>query len=294
MDPNQYCAQKAAASGSSFYYAFQFLPPRKKAAIQALYAFCREVDDSVDQVSDPAAALARLGFWRGEIAAVYGGQPQHPVALALAEAVQEFDLEQAYFQEIIDGVEMDLHSRRYETFADLQLYCYRVASVVGLLSIEIFGYSDRATRRYAHKLGIAFQLTNILRDVGEDAARGRIYLPQEDLTAFGVEEKDVLQRRPTPELGEVMGFEAGRAREFYRQALEELPKTDRPNQLPGLIMAAIYRRILEKVAAEGAAVIRTRVGLTPLRKFWIAWRTYRAERKRSRGREVHAEGRRET
>ena len=282
MDPNQYCAQKAAASGSSFYYAFQFLPPRQKAAIQALYAFCREVDDSVDQVSDPAAAQARLGFWREEIEAVYGGSPQHPVGRALAEAVGHFALDKAYFLEIIDGVEMDLHTHRYATFSDLQLYCYRVASAVGLLSIEIFGYTERATRRYAHKLGIAFQLTNILRDVGEDAARGRIYLPQEDLEAFGVAEEDILQGRPSSALGELVRFEAERAREFYRQAFEELPETDRPNQLPGLIMAAIYRKLLGEVAGVGEGILHQQIGLTPLRKFWIAWRTYRAERKRKR------------
>jgi phytoene synthase len=282
MTPQQYCADKAAASGSSFYYAFQFLPPRQKEAIHALYAFCREVDDSVDEVTDPTAAQARLAFWRGEVEAVYGGSPQHPVGQALADANRHFDLDRAYFMEIIDGVEMDLHQSRYATFSDLQLYCYRVASVVGLLSIEIFGYSDRATRRYAHNLGIAFQLTNILRDVGEDAGRGRIYLPQEDLAAYGVAEKDILTRQPTEGFGRLLAFEIERAGEFYRQALAELPESDRYRQLPGLIMAAIYRRTLEEVARAEESVLTHEIRLTPLRKFWIAFRTYRAERKRAR------------
>ncbi|HKJ70613.1 MAG TPA: presqualene diphosphate synthase HpnD [Gammaproteobacteria bacterium] len=282
MTPQQYCADKAAASGSSFYYAFQFLPSPKKEAIHALYAFCREVDDAVDEVSDPTAAQARLAFWRGEVEAVFGGSPQHPVGQALAEATRHFELEKSYFLEIIDGVEMDLHQSRYATFSDLQLYCYRVASVVGLLSIEIFGYSDRRTRKYAHNLGIAFQLTNILRDVAEDAARGRIYLPQEDLEAFGVSEADILARRPSPEFGRLVAFEIERAGEYYRHALEELPESDRYRQLPGLIMAAIYRRTLGELARSEESVLTHRIRLTPLRKFWLAFRTYRSERRRAR------------
>jgi phytoene synthase len=284
MTPQQYCADKAAASGSSFYYAFLFLPPRQKEAIHALYAFCREVDDAVDEVTDPTAAEARLAFWRGEIEAVFGGSPQHPVGQALAEARRHFELDKAYFLEVIDGVAMDLHQQRYATFSDLQLYCYRVASVVGLLSIEIFGYSDRATRKYAHNLGIAFQLTNILRDVGEDAARGRIYLPQEDLAAHGVSEADILKGQPGEAFSRLMAFEIERAQAYYRQAFDELPENDRLSQLPGLIMAAIYRRTLEEIGRAEESVLTHRVRLTPLRKFWIAFRTYRAERRRARRR----------
>lgn len=282
MDPHEYCASKAAASGSSFYYAFRFLPPRKKAAIQALYAFCREVDDAVDKVSDPEAAAARLSFWRGEVEAVFSGSPQHPVGRALAEVVPEFDLQEAYFHEIIDGVAMDLEQDRYATFSELQLYCYRVASVVGLLSIEIFGYTQRATRDYAYRLGIAFQLTNILRDVGEDAAGGRIYIPQRDLEAFEVTEGALLEGRAEAGFRDLLTFEAERARNAYDEALAALPEEDRWNQLPGLVMAAIYRQTLEQVAREPDKVLKERVGLTPLRKLWIAWRTYRRERKRAR------------
>ncbi|MEF8794514.1 presqualene diphosphate synthase HpnD [Thiohalorhabdus sp.] len=285
MTPQQYCAEKAAASGSSFYYAFLFLPPRQKEAIHALYAFCREVDDAVDEVTDPTAAQARLAFWRGEVEAVYEGTPQHPVGQALAEANRHFELDRAYFHEIIDGVEMDLHQSRYASFSDLQLYCYRVASVVGLLSIEIFGYSDRATRRYAHNLGIAFQLTNILRDVGEDAGRGRIYLPQEDLVAYGVAEADILARKPSHECEQLVAFEAERAGKYYNHAFEALPEGDRYRQLPGLIMAAIYRRNLEEVVRSEESVLTHEIRLTPLRKLWIAFRTYRAERKRARRQE---------
>lgn len=283
MTPEQYCADKAARSGSSFYYAFLFLPARKKAAIQAVYAFCREVDDVADEVSDPGVAAQRLEWWRSEIGAAFnGGNPQHPVAQALQGIQEEFGLPEAYFLEVIDGVAMDLSQSRYETWQDLQLYCYRVASVVGLLSVEIFGYSERGTRTYAHRLGLAFQLTNILRDVREDAARGRIYLPLEDLRAFGVTEDDIRDARETEAFRKLAAYEAERARELYDQAFDALPESDRSNQTVGIIMAAIYRALLEAIAETDYRVLSHRVHLTPLRKLWIAWRTYRAERKRAR------------
>ncbi|HEX9179319.1 MAG TPA: presqualene diphosphate synthase HpnD, partial [Burkholderiales bacterium] len=186
MTPDQYCQEKAAQSGSSFYYSFLFLPPEKRRAITALYAFCREVDDLVDECSDPVVARTKLAWWRQELAGTFAGNPQHPVTRALAPAIERFGLPQEQFQEIIDGMEMDLDQEHYPDFRSLALYCHRVAGVVGLLSAEIFGYQDRATLRYAHELGLAFQLTNILRDVGEDARRGRIYLPMDELAQFGV------------------------------------------------------------------------------------------------------------
>ncbi|MDO8413377.1 MAG: squalene/phytoene synthase family protein, partial [Gallionellaceae bacterium] len=175
MTPDQYCQDKAAKSGSSFYYSFMFLPPDKRRAITALYAFCREVDDVVDECSDASVARTTLAWWRIQIAAIYGGKPQHPVAQALVPVVKQYQLSQTHLHEIIDGMEMDLQQHQYADFQALQLYCYRVASVVGLLSAEIFGYTYKHTLKFALDLGIAFNLTNFIRDMGDDARSGRIY-----------------------------------------------------------------------------------------------------------------------
>lgn len=274
MDPDQYCQEKAAASGSSFYYSFLFLPPEKRRAITALYAFCREVDDVADECSDAQVAHTTLNWWRAQVAEIYFGKPQHPVAQALVPVVRRFNLAQEHLLEIIDGMEMDLTQHRYADFKSLQLYCYRVASVVGLLSVEIFGYSDRRTLKYAHDLGIAFQLTNIIRDVGEDAGRNRIYLPMEELQKFGVTAADILNRRETDNFKKLMAFQIERARQYYAQAFDHLPAADRKSQIAGLIMAAIYRETLNEIVASGCHVLKERVSLTPLRKLWLAWRTW--------------------
>ncbi|MDH4286008.1 MAG: presqualene diphosphate synthase HpnD [Gallionella sp.] len=270
MTPDQYCQDKAAASRSSFYYSFKFLPPDKRRAITALYAFCREVDDVVDDCSDANVARATLNWWRGQVADIYGGKPQHPVALALVLPVKQFNLAQQHFLAIIDGMEMDLDHGRYPDFKALQQYCYRVASVVGLLSAEIFGYTDSRTLEYAHDLGTAFQLTNIIRDVGEDARRNRIYLPQEELRQFGVQEADILNSRETENFQKLMAFQIERAQRYYRQALEHLPAADRKAQRTGLIMTAIYRATLDEVAASGCHVLRERVSLGTGYKLWLA------------------------
>ncbi len=274
MDPDKYCQDKAAASGSSFYYSFMFLPPDKRRAITALYAFCREVDDVVDECSDENVARTTLAWWRIQTAAIYEGTPQHPVTQALVPVVKQFNLPQEHLQEIIDGMEMDLSQHTYEDFKALQLYCYRVASVVGLLAAEIFGYSDRKTLKYAHDLGIAFQLTNIIRDVGEDARRGRIYLPLDELARFGVHTNDILDGRETESFYKLMQFQVERAQHFYEQAYTQLPAIDRKAQRTGLIMAAIYRATLDEVVASGCHVLKERVSLTPLRKLWIAYKTW--------------------
>jgi 15-cis-phytoene synthase len=274
MTPDEYCQDKAAASGSSFYYSFRFLPRDKRRAITALYAFCREVDDVVDECSDAGVARTTLNWWRAEVAAIYDGKPQHPVGLALRPLVQQFSLPQEHLQEIIDGMEMDLEQHSYPDFKSLQLYCYRVASVVGLLAAEIFGYSDRRTLKYAHDLGIAFQLTNIIRDVGEDARRGRIYLPQDELAQFGVSPDDILHARETEAFQKLMRFQIERARRFYRQAFNELPAADRKTQRTGLVMAAIYRATLDAVVASGCHVLRERVSLGRGYKLWLAFTTW--------------------
>lgn len=274
MTPEQYCQEKTAASGSSFYASFRFLAPEKRRAMTVLYAFCREVDDVVDECSDEQVARITLAWWRGQVQAVYAGKPEHPVCQALVPVVQAFNLPQEHLLEIIDGMEMDLHRHSYDDFKSLQLYCYRVASVVGLLAAEIFGYTDRQTLKYAHDLGIAFQLTNIIRDVGEDARRGRIYLPLDELAQFGVHTRDILDARETPEFQRLMAFQIERAQRFYQQALAQLPAVDRKSQRVGLIMAAIYRATLEEVAASGCHVLRERVSLTPRYKLWLAFKAW--------------------
>ena len=274
MTPDQYCQTKTAESGSSFYYSFMFLSPERRRAITALYAFCREVDDVVDECSDENVARTTLAWWRGQVAAIYGGTPQHPVAQALVPLVKEFKLPQELLLEIIDGMEMDLSQHQYADFKSLQLYCYRVASVVGLLAAEIFGYRDRKTLKYAHDLGIALQLTNIIRDVGEDARRGRIYLPQDELAQFGVHTSDILDARENDAFQNLMQFQIKRAQQYYDQALSELPAVDRKAQRTGLMMAAIYRATLEEVAYTGCHVLRERVSLPPLRKLWLAFKTW--------------------
>ncbi|MEQ1814199.1 MAG: presqualene diphosphate synthase HpnD [Candidatus Nitrotoga sp.] len=274
MTPDEYCQNKAARSGSSFYYSFMFLPPDKRRAITALYAFCREVDDVVDECSDENAARITLAWWRVQVAAIYTGQPQHPVALALVPVVKQFNFPQEHLLEIIDGMEMDLQNNQYADFKVLQLYCYRVASVVGLLAAEIFGYIDRKTLNYAHDLGIALQLTNIIRDVGEDARRGRIYIPQLELAEFGVHTNDILDGKETEAFHKLMQFQIARAQSYYKQALAQLPAVDRKAQRTGLIMAEIYHATLEEISASGCHVLKERVSLTPLRKLWLAWITW--------------------
>jgi phytoene synthase len=274
MTPDQYCQDKAAKSGSSFYYSFMFLPTDKRRAITALYAFCREVDDVVDECSDINVARTTLAWWRGQVAEIYGGKPQHPVAIALVPIVKQFSMAQEHLLEIIDGMEMDLEQHQYADFKALQLYCYRVASVVGLLAAGIFGYTDRKTLKYAHDLGIALQLTNIIRDVGEDARRGRIYLPQDELAKFGVHTRDILNSNETAEFHQLMQFQIERAQHFYQLAFEQLPEVDRKSQRTGIIMAAIYRATLDEVVASGCHVMKERVSLTPLRKLWLAYKTW--------------------
>jgi len=274
MTPDQYCQERAARSGSSFYYSFLFLPRDQRTAITALYAFCREVDDVVDEGLDPAIARTKLDWWRTEIAAVFGGSPTHPVSLALAPVVKAFDLPQARFEDIIEGMRMDLDYNRYPDFATLEVYCHRVAGVVGLLSARIFGYSVPATLDYARDLGIALQLTNIVRDVGEDVRRNRIYLPLDELARFGVTTDDLILFRETDEIAALLRFQADRAKAFYARAMAALPAADRKRQRAGLVMAAIYRKLLDEVEIEGARIMNRRVSLTPIVKLWTAWRTW--------------------
>lgn len=274
MTPAEYCQDKAARSGSSFYYSFLFLPKERREAITALYAFCREVDDIADECQDRDIALVKLEWWRQELQRTFAGVPTHPVSQALLPAIRHYDLALEQLAEIIDGMEMDLQLVRYADFKSLQLYCYRVASVVGQLAAAIFGYTDRGTLKYAHDLGIAFQLTNIIRDVGEDARRNRIYLPQDELAQFGVSESDILAGRSSDAFRALMAQQASRAQHYYQQAMQELPQADRRSQRPGLVMAAIYQAVLHEITHDDFPVLQQRVSLTPLRKLWLAWRTW--------------------
>jgi phytoene synthase len=274
VTPDEYCQDKAAQSGSSFYYSFLFLPPPRRRAITALYAFCREVDDIVDECTDTGLAHTKLAWWRQELARLYAGDPQHPVTRALAPAIQPFGIKHEHLSEIIDGMEMDLSQNRYPDFPALEQYCHRVAGVVGLLAASVFGYQNARTLDYAHTLGLAFQLTNIIRDVGEDSRKGRIYLPLAELQQFKVSAADILHARQSENFVRLMAFQIERAERYYNAAFEQLPQMDRKAQRPGLIMAAIYRTLLQEIESDGCKVLSQRTALTPLRKLWIACRTW--------------------
>ncbi|MEO6984996.1 MAG: presqualene diphosphate synthase HpnD [Paralcaligenes sp.] len=274
MSPDEYCQEKAAQSGSSFYYAFLFLPPQRRKAITALYAFCREVDDVVDECSDPSVAQTKLAWWRTQIEQMFLGKTDHPVTQALAPHIQACRLDSTRLLAIIDGMQMDLDLTRYVDWAGLRTYCWHVAGVVGELSAGIFGYTQEATLDYAQKLGLAFQLTNIIRDVGDDARRGRIYLPVDDMQKFNVQASEILNRQHSERFVELMRFETQRAKQCYREAMLALPEVDRRAQRPGLMMAAIYHALLEEIERDNWQVLDQRISLTPIRKLWLAWKVW--------------------
>ena len=272
MTPAKYVQDKAAASGSSFYYAFLFLPAPKRAAITAFYAFCREVDDVVDDMVDPTVAHTKLAWWRTEVAKAYAGQASHPVMQALMPLTAEFGIEQRHLQAVIEGCQMDLEQTRYLDYAGLQRYCHLVAGEVGEVAARIFGQTQEQTTQYAHKLGQALQLTNIIRDVGEDALRGRIYLPVSELQQFDVKAHEILKRTYSERFTALMQFQAQRAHGLYDEALALLPAQDRRAQKPGLMMASIYRALLREIERDNFQVLHQRISLTPLRKLWQAWK----------------------
>jgi len=273
MTPEQYVQDKAAKSGSSFYYAFLFLPPPRRAAITAFYAFCREVDDVVDEVQDLGVAATKLAWWRKEAAAAFAGQPSHPVTKALMPHTAEFDIRLEHLHAVIEGCQMDLDQSRYLDFPGLARYCHLVAGVVGEVASGIFGRTDPRTVEYAHKLGLAMQLTNIIRDVGDDARRGRIYLPVNELQQFDVKAHEILNRGYSDRFTALMKFQAERSHRLYDEAIALLPAADRRAQKPGLMMAHIYRTLLREIEAQDFQVLHQRTSLTPLRKLWIAART---------------------
>jgi len=278
MTPQEYVQDKAARSGSSFYYAFLFLPPPRRAAITAFYAFCREVDDVVDEVTDPLVAGTKLQWWRQEVARAYDGTPSHPVMQALMPLAPHFGIEVRHLQAVIDGCQVDLEQTRFLDYPALQRYCHLVAGIVGEVAANIFGRSEEATVQYAHQLGLAMQLTNIIRDVGDDARRGRIYLPLSELQRFDVKAHELLRREApwgySDRFTTLMRFQAQRAHDTFESALALLPAADRAAQRPGLMMANIYRTLLREIESQGFRVLHQRTSLTPLRKLWIATRTH--------------------
>jgi phytoene synthase len=272
MTPEQYVQEKAAASGSSFYYAFLFLPAPRRAAITAFYAFCREVDDVVDEMTDSGVAATKLAWWQSEVNKAFAGQPAHPVMLALMPHTANYGIEARHLLAVIEGCQMDLEQTRYLDYPNLERYCHLVAGVVGEVAAGIFGQTQPQTTAYAHKLGQALQLTNIIRDVGEDAMRGRIYLPVNELQQFDVKAHEILKRTYSDRFAALMQFQAQRAHCLYDEALSLLPAADRRTQKPGLMMASIYRTLLREIESENFQVLHQRIKLTPMRKLWLAWK----------------------
>jgi phytoene synthase len=278
ISPQQYVQDKAAASGSSFYYAFLFLPPPRRAAITAFYAFCREVDDVVDETSDSGVAAAKLAWWRQEVQSAFAGKPSHPVMKALVPLAADYDIQPGHLLAVIEGCQIDLQQTRFLDYAGLQRYCHLVAGVVGEVAANIFGRTEASTTQYAHRLGLAMQLTNIIRDVGDDARRGRIYVPVSELQQFDVKAQEILKRDApwgySDRFEALMRFQTERAHRLYDEAFALLPAADRRAQKPGLMMANIYRTLLREIEADGYQVLHQRTSLTPVRKLWITWRTH--------------------
>ena len=270
MKPQDYCKQKTKESHSSFLFAFIFLSQKKRNALTALYAFCREVDDIADESKEYDIGKKKLDWWRLEIDNLYNNKPQHPVTKALEPYISDYELDKPYFIEIIDGMEMDLNLNRYESFKQLQLYCYRVASTVGILSAQIFGYKDSKTLKYAHNLGIALQLTNIIRDIGEDARRGRIYIPLDELKKLNITESEILQYINHKKMRDLVENQTKRAHDFYKLAIDNLPNEDKINQKPGLMMGNIYYVLLSEIIKDSPEnILNQKTGLSSLRKILI-------------------------
>ena len=271
-----YCRQKAAESHSSFLSGFRFLSVEKRNAITVLYAFCRELDDVVDGCTDPNVAQITLNWWRSDLEKVFNNEmPEHPVHQALKDIRASFDLPKNEFEALIDGMQMDLEQARYGSFDELKLYCHRVAGVVGRLIARILGFSNPKTLEYADRMGLALQLTNIIRDVGEDARQGRIYLPIEEMQKFDVPANVIMQCKPTDNFAKLMQFQVNRARETYREAMLLLPAEDKKSQKVGLIMAAIYYALLNEIDRDGAQNVLTyKIAIPSPRKKRIALKTW--------------------
>ncbi|MFQ5518975.1 MAG: presqualene diphosphate synthase HpnD [Mariprofundus sp.] len=277
MTPEQYCRDKTRGSGSSFFYAFLFLAEDQRRAMMALYAFCREVDDIADEIKEQEVALSKLAFWREEVSRAFAGNPQHPVGRELNWAQQQFSMDEELLVEILDGMLMDVSHKPILKSADLSLYAYRVAGAVGLLSIEIFGYQNRKARDFATSLGEALQLTNILRDVAEDARIGRIYLPQEDRIRYKIPDQAFRDGQLDESMQQLLEEYADKAETAYKEAFAALPAEDRASLRPSIVMATIYHAYLKRLKVIDYDVWSNPIHILPLQKIWIAWRTWRYE-----------------
>lgn len=281
MDPIDYCRGKAAPPGSSLHYALLFAEPQTRSALLALHAFRAEVTEIVDECSDPGVATVKLDWWQEEVGRLFDGRARHPVGQALQPAVAEHALPREPFVELLEGAGMDLEYGGYPSFRELSHYCHRVGCSIAQLAATVCGYQDPETTRYAHDLGMALQLTRLLRDVRRHADAGRVYIPEDEMRRAGVERSDLLQ----PEVGErlrgLFSEQGERAVQFFDQALARLPAVDRRRQRPGLILAALYRALLREMARDGYPLLARRHHLTPLRKLWIAWLTDRRLRRQA-------------
>jgi len=279
MTSQDYCQKLTRDSGSSFYYAFNFLPETKRRGMMALYAFCREVDDVADEIDDPKEAKVQMQQWRDEVAAVFHGEPEHAVGQELQWACQHFAWDEELFYELIDGMLTDISHKPFIKQADLSLYCYRVAGVVGLLTIEVFGYQHRASRQFATSLGEALQLTNILRDIPEDMQRERIYLPQQIRANFGVCDQDLHAGKFPPELQKLLAFYQQKTEKLYQQALHHLPLEDRISLRPSIIMGAIYYAQFQAMKSFDFNVWEHSGRISSWQKIRLAWKVWRYEKK---------------
>ncbi|EAU55568.1 presqualene diphosphate synthase HpnD [Mariprofundus ferrooxydans] len=279
MTPEIYCRDKTRGSGSSFFYAFMFLPEDQRRAMMALYAFCREVDDVADEVSEQHVALAKLGFWREELGRAFAGKAQHPVGHELYWCAAHFPISEELLLEILDGMQTDVLGKPFVKQADLSLYIYRVAGVVGLLSIEVFGYTQRKSRDFATHLGEALQLTNILRDLADDAAIGRIYIPQDARSRYQLSDQAFKSGLMSESMQQLLQEYGEKAEQAYRTAIATLPPEDRESLRPSIVMGAIYYTYLRRLRQNGFDVWQQPVRILPARKIWVAWRAWRHERR---------------
>ena len=282
MTPDQYCENQAAPAGSDLYYSFLYLAPETRRAVTAVHAFCQQLSGVVNDRGDDQVARSKLDWWVGELERCYAGTPQHPVTRALQEPLERYNLPREYFAEILDGAWMDMDRRRYASFNELALYCYRVSGVVGLMSAEIFGYAHRDTLRFATELGTAFRLTGVVLNLRDDLRQGRVYLPLDELDEIGIAPDELPALTGTDRLLPLARRQLDRARRQFETALQHLPETERAAQTALLIRAAIDQALLDEVEADGLRVARHHLVLSPLRKFWIAWSTNRREQRRAR------------
>ena len=275
MTPIQYCYEKVKESKSNFTWTFYFISKNRRDALVSLYAFCREIDDIVDNTIDLEVATAKINWWKNEINRLFHETPQHPVTKSLLNFIDTYELNEAYFLEMLDGMEMDLKFNRYESFKQLQLYCYRVAGVVGILCVKILGFKNQGTLKFAHDLGIALQLTNIIRDVGEDARKNRIYIPLDELHQFNVSENDILRFQENKNVSNLLIYQIERAENFYRSAYEKIPKEDINSQIPGLLMGKIYETLLLEIKRDRPEqTLNRKVILPPFRKMLVIFKCF--------------------